>query len=224
MQPHWRRHSFVLVALVLLTGAVVAFDLAFLGPSSGGWLDLRGLLIVPWLVLAVAFAGISSALVAWKKPDGFTAFVLYGGAAIGLVLLGVGAVSLYIFIEELGDEARMRAMHETATLLAEDLTLEGWAVEAGEARVDIRLAAPMDRVEVELDAKSGIGFGHESQRSVAAGAHTFQIPIEPDDESVESWSLRIRLERGDAIANVHYLEDPYPGEGWLVTRALPPPR
>ncbi len=214
-----------MLLLVPLTLVAVALDLSFLGPRSGGWLDLRGALIVPWIVLCVLFAFVSSALVAWQKPGLGAGCMLYAGTAIGLVLLAVGGVYGWILWEERAVEARMQEMQGEAMALASHCTLERWSMEGDEVQLQLLLTEAMDTVDIELDASSAMAHGHLEAGALGLGVHTLQFPVERygEEEGTWKWSLGIELERDDRRANIDYSEDPYPGEGWLVTRRLPEP-
>lgn len=231
MKPYWRLHRRVLLGLLGSWILVLLIDLVVLRPTTSGWvpIDLRGNLIVPWVLCTSAFAVVTTALVAWRRPDPGEGAVIYASATLALAISLVLAYGWWARVDEQKQERIEALARAESRLVAEALRLSEWRVTENSVVLLLELDAPLDELQVITRADVAEPFASASGatrlQGLGAGSIEIRVPVEwSGSVAPEDWRIELELRRLGAGVVIEYVRGAREAvEGTLVVRDLPRP-
>lgn len=191
----WPTHGKILLGLLAGSLLVLAADLALLGPSHGGWinLDFRGLLIGGYLGFVGVHAAVSSVAVRLFKPERMIGFHVF----VAVVEVGLVIVSLFVWMSF--DDARRerRGQEHTARVasLAPTFTLRTWRLDPQTQTVTSELDSDAVAQLTDADVKlPSVGMASLSApQATAIGANSFDLPHTDRVASGPTASLQLTI-------------------------------
>ncbi len=234
--PGWRPHAVFVMLGAALALPVLGLDLAFLGPSHGGWisLDFRGWLIGAYLAFWMSETVLSTLLVALGRAR--SAGVVIGAhlAAVALIVLAVIAVVLVVQRRDEAEAAEIDAqIAELTERAADQVRVVAWhRVGEGESLrpvLTFESSASGDLYVNGFGAPDLPNVSYTSNRVALTAGERREVTLEPgaeryDDDPPGEARLAASWTTGDLTVELTFCHPAcLPDElGYRVVLELPP--
>lgn len=238
----WKGHVNICLIMIALAVPLFLADMYLFKNKGGGWisLDLRGFLIVPYLIFVVLHIGLST--LALKLFSSTQLAAVHGATALLVVMLMLAGFFVYDRTQRSLDRARYARRMQEVDFLGKVIELKSWwyvpdGDQPQEIHVQVRVTES-GRFAGNINASAAGEYGPQifhstdvKQRKVVAGeefVHVFPITIANDGEAA-AVSIALSLfkdETGSAPENVSIIfeQDPKTDyDGHFIYKPLPLP-